>query len=414
MTTQSMETGNMREAQTSRGPSPLFFSGGTALGPVASALSQYTPDAVHVITTFDSGGSSAALRAAFGMPAVGDVRARIMALSDPGRAGQADVMRLLGHRLPGTPSVLCCCAANAPAEKKCGPDELVATLRAMASGEHALVKALCAHDRAWACERLCAFLEQMPDSLDLAGASIGNLILTAEYLDCGRKLQEAARRLAEKAGARGRVLPVTEDEAHLCVRLVNGEQIVGQHRFTGKSADRITSPIEELWLSASLGDPRPIALRASAELGETIRRADLICYPVGSFFSSVLANLLPEGVSEAVRAAPCCKVFIPNLGNDPELLGHSVRAQASFLLNRLVPGMDSVGGTGAPEQASWQAESALTTLLIDDDESRYPGGIPHAWLHRLGIRVVKARLVTPRSSPYLDAELVCRQLMALL
>ena len=38
----------------------LFFSGGTALAPVAAELSRHTRNAVHVITTFDSGGSSAA------------------------------------------------------------------------------------------------------------------------------------------------------------------------------------------------------------------------------------------------------------------------------------------------------------------------------------------------------------------
>ena len=49
----------------------LFFSGGTALAPVAAELSRHTRNAVHVITTFDSGGSSAELRRAFDMPAVG-------------------------------------------------------------------------------------------------------------------------------------------------------------------------------------------------------------------------------------------------------------------------------------------------------------------------------------------------------
>lgn len=33
----------------------LFFSGGTALAPVAAELSRHTRNAVHVITTFDSG-----------------------------------------------------------------------------------------------------------------------------------------------------------------------------------------------------------------------------------------------------------------------------------------------------------------------------------------------------------------------
>ena len=82
------------------GPRVLFFSGGTALGPIAAELSRFTRNAVHVITTFDSGGSSAELRRVFGMPAVGDIRARIMALADRSVPGNAETIALLGYRLP--------------------------------------------------------------------------------------------------------------------------------------------------------------------------------------------------------------------------------------------------------------------------------------------------------------------------
>ena len=78
----------------------LFFSGGTALAPVAAELSRHTRNAVHVITTFDSGGSSAELRRAFDMPAVGDIRARIMALADRSLEGNPETVELLGYRLP--------------------------------------------------------------------------------------------------------------------------------------------------------------------------------------------------------------------------------------------------------------------------------------------------------------------------
>ena len=72
----------------------LFFSGGTALAPVAAELSRHTRNAVHVITTFDSGGSSAELRRAFDMPAVGDIRARIMALADRSLEGNPETVEL--------------------------------------------------------------------------------------------------------------------------------------------------------------------------------------------------------------------------------------------------------------------------------------------------------------------------------
>ena len=63
-------------------PKIVFFSGGTALREVASCLTQYTKNATYLITPFDSGGSSAVLRQAFSMPAVGDLRSRLISLAD--------------------------------------------------------------------------------------------------------------------------------------------------------------------------------------------------------------------------------------------------------------------------------------------------------------------------------------------
>lgn len=403
-------------------PRPLFFSGGTALGPVASALARRTPHAVHVITTFDSGGSSAVLREAFSMPAVGDIRARLAALADPSAEGRPALLRLFTARLPGTPrggSLLPGAERGGPgpatpavASASPHPDDLARELAALAQGRHPLERALAEPAAAWVRRRLTAFLERMPPDLDLAGASLGNLILTAAYLTSGRSLRGAAEEAARLLGARGTVLPVAEAGAHLCVRLGNGERIIGQHRFTGKSAGRITSPIRRIWLSPSLDDPTPVRTPMAPELDETIRNADLICYPVGSFFSSVLANLLPPGVSEAVRAAACPKVFLPNLGSDPELFGLGVREQVAFLLRHLLPPASCAPGVAGPRRAA--VGRSLSLLLVDVDERRYAGGIPHAWLERIGIRVLRAPLVTPASEPYLDPDRVCDRLLSLL
>ena len=172
----------------------------------------------------------------------------------------------------------------------------------------------------------------MPVDMELAGASIGNLILTSGYLSLDRQLEPVVRVFSGMVQARGVVMPVADSCAHLCVRLENGEVIVGQHRFTGKTATAITSPILDMWLSASLDDPSPVSVPIQPRLAHVIRTADLICYPVGSFFSSVMANLLPVGVSCAVREAACPKVFIPNLGTDPELFGLTVQDQVAYLL----------------------------------------------------------------------------------
>jgi len=75
------------------GPRILFFTGGTALKETSQALVGYTHNSVHLVTPFDSGGSSAVLRRYFDMPAVGDLRNRLMALADRTLHGYPEIFR---------------------------------------------------------------------------------------------------------------------------------------------------------------------------------------------------------------------------------------------------------------------------------------------------------------------------------
>ena len=159
---------------------------------------------------------------------------------------------------------------------------------------------------------------------------------------------------------------------------------MGQHRFTGKTATAITSPILDMWLSASLDDPSPVSVPIQPRLAHVIRTADLICYPVGSFFSSVMANLLPLGVSCAVREAACPKVFIPNLGEtdrsfsgsrcrirwriccvtEPEAAARGRgRRSTGFLWTRTSPAPGGIPYSGLPGSASVSARRILFPSL---------------------------------------------------
>ena len=61
-------------------------------------LPRYTHNSTHLITPFDSGGSSASLREAFGMLSVGDLRNRLLALADDGSPEAAAAPTCFGHR----------------------------------------------------------------------------------------------------------------------------------------------------------------------------------------------------------------------------------------------------------------------------------------------------------------------------
>ncbi|MFW6055170.1 MAG: 2-phospho-L-lactate transferase CofD family protein, partial [Thermodesulfobacteriota bacterium] len=139
------------------GPRLLFFSGGSALKDLSRIIIHYTHNSIHVVTTFDSGGSSAGLRKAFCMPAVGDIRNRLMALSDQNKAGNSELYSLFTHRLP----------AGVPM------NELFQELKQMAAGSQSLVRTLPEPIRRIVCSHLEFFMKQKPASFNPQGASIG-------------------------------------------------------------------------------------------------------------------------------------------------------------------------------------------------------------------------------------------------
>jgi CofD-related protein of GAK system len=368
------------------GPRLLFFSGGTALNDASRALAdRFTHRAIHLLTPFDSGGSSATLREAFRMPAVGDVRARLLALSDPDLPGSDDVQALFSYRLPEE-----------------APEDLVADeLQRLALGTHPLTSHIPVPLRGILREHILFFARSMPQSFPLAGASIGNIMLVAGYLLHGNRLQPAAALYSRLLRVRGFVRPLLEADAHLAVRLENGQVLVGQHLFTGKGGQAPTSPIRDIWLADVHDHDARADVAIDSRIAAVISDADAICYPVGSFYSSVVANLLPAGVGRAVAANPGPKIYVPNLGTDPEQLGHDLRLQVERLLRPLL--------ADAPDM---RPRDMLTVILVDRERGVYPGGIPDDWLNAQGMTVRSVPLVREGYGPLAEAGLLAEALAA--
>ncbi len=375
------------------GPRLLFFSGGTALRDLSRTLKHYTHNSVHVITPFDSGGSSARLRDAFGMPSVGDLRNRLLALADDSLHGNHAVQHLLAYRLP---------------EGEAARRELDDLLR----DRHALVEPLPAPMRRIVRTHLRVFAERMPAGFDLGGASVGNLVLAGGTLHHDGDLDSVLYLFSKLVEARGLVLPVVEESLHLLAHLENGRVVFGQHAITGKEVPPLESPVTDLQLCRDLARAarefagaavQPVEVAAPERLLRLLAGADLICFPMGSFYTSVVANLLPQGVGKAVRNAPSPKVYIPNTGHDPEQLGHTVASCVDRLLSTL--------RRDAGDDAT--AAELLDLVLVDSTNGDYPGGLESEALCSLGVTLVDLPLVTPESRPGLDPELLSRALLSL-
>jgi len=304
-------------ADPANGPSLLFFSGGSALDKTSSLLTKYTHNSIHLLTPFDSGGSSAKLRKAFNMPAVGDLRARLMAIADDSIEGHPEAVALFRYRLPTDLS-------------QASLKKLVEQLQ---SGEHPLVEATSITVKQLIANNLRAFLDQVPDNFDYRGASVGNLVITGGYLNNQHTLNHVVDQISEIVNALGIVRTTTNDDLELIATLADGTKVSGQHKITAKE----THPLDQKIIDLVLSGPSSSLDEKNQAL---ISHADLIIFPPGSFFSSVIANLLPKSVGNAIHESSKPKVFIPNLGTDPELYDTSLTEQIELLnktINRDLP-----------------------------------------------------------------------------
>lgn len=302
------------------GPRVLFFSGGSALRSFSGKLACYTHNSIHLVTPFDSGGSSAELRKAFSMPAVGDLRARLLALADDSVTGHPEIAALFSHRFG----------------MRKDPTALRSRLQTLVNGKHPLIKAIDEPMRSLIRSYLAEFCSRMPDNFELAGASIGNLILTGGYLIHNRSLDPIAFLFGQLIKTRGVVRTTTDADLQLEVKLENGRRIVGQHRFSGKETAEIDSPIKSIQLSGEADDvDTSDASSVCKETRQLIGSAELLVFPPGSFYSSVVANLLPKGVTKALNRNPAPRVYVPSLGTDLETLGMTLADQVRILAKQL-------------------------------------------------------------------------------
>ncbi len=367
------------------GPRILFFSGGTALKRLSKELIQYTHNSIHLITPFDSGGSSAKIRDSFNMISVGDLRNRLMALADQSVKGNPDIYRLFAYRLPEMDN-----------------QALINILFEIIQEKHELIAPVPDPMKQIISNHIRKFVNKMPLDFDLKGANIGNLILTGGYLNNNKNMEVVLYIFKKLIEAQGVVKPIVNEFLHLVAELDDGTVLVGQHLLTGKEDNAITNPVKKVYLSETRNNPFPAKVEITKDIEKLISKAEIICYPMGSFYSSVIANLIPKGVGSAVSANRCPKVYIPNTVADPEQYGMNLGETANVILEYLGKDLDS------PD-----ARKLLNFIIVDTRNAEYPFKLNLSEVQQAGIEVIDTKLVTQESYPYIDPGLLINSILSL-
>jgi uncharacterized cofD-like protein len=144
------------------------------------------------------------------------------------------------------------------------------------------------------------FAHRFRHGVALRGHNFGNLFvaaLTEITGDFGLAIQLASKILA----TRGRIYPVTTANVKLVARMEDGSLVRGETKITASN-----KRIAELMLDPPDAAPLPETL-------EAIERADLITVGPGSLYTSLITNLLVQGMPSALAKARGVRVYVCNL-----------------------------------------------------------------------------------------------------
>ena len=162
----------------------------------------------------------------------------------------------------------------------------------------------------------------------LNGHKLGNLIFMA-LKDITNDPEEAILQLSNILKIKGKVVPTTIDDVHLVAELENGQMIFGETNIDMPKHDG-NLKINKLSLNSEKATASESALTA-------IREADFILLGPGDLYTSTIANLLVNGILEAINQSGAKKVFICNLMTK---FGETTNFTASNHLNEIEKYLD--------------------------------------------------------------------------
>jgi uncharacterized cofD-like protein len=228
----------------------VAIGGGTGLSTLLKGLKTYTSPPGALLTPYDAG------------PLISELCAVVTVSDDGGSSGR---LRKELNMLP--------------------PGDIRNCIVALSEDEALLAK---------------LFQHRFKTGSGLEGHSFGNLFLAA-LTSVTSDFAEAVRLSAEILLTRGHIFPATTSNVELEAIMEDGSRVRGETRITASKGR-----IHELILVPPDVMPLPQTL-------EAIARADLITIGPGSLFTSLIPNLLVQGITQAIVQSAAIKVYICNL-----------------------------------------------------------------------------------------------------
>ena len=223
----------------------------------------------------------------------------------------------------------------------------------------------------------------------LAGHSFGNLFIAAMNEvtgDMEAALQESSKVLAVK----GRVLPASKEYVRLDAIMEDGTVVEGESHIP-----EAHKKIKRVRLFPKKVPAVPSAL-------EAIETADAIILGPGSLYTSIMPNLLVEGVAHALKKSKAIKIYICNVMTQPgETDNYTASMHAKAILDHAGRGViDYVLVNSAPISEDMCKELNAKPVVVDEDR-----------INALGMGLVKADLISETDAGRHDPYKLCAAVM---
>lgn len=162
---------------------------------------------------------------------------------------------------------------------------------------------------------------------DLNGHAVGNLLLTALTAITGN-VQEGIETLGKVLNLRGSVLPVTLDNPTLIGVMDDGSVVSGEHNIT-----ECNKTIEKVFYEDKVA--------VNPSVIDAIKEADLVIFSMGSLYTSIIPNLLTDGIIEVLDECKAKIMYVCNMVTQPGetddyTVSDHVNAINSYLGNKKV------------------------------------------------------------------------------
>jgi uncharacterized cofD-like protein len=149
------------------------------------------------------------------------------------------------------------------------------------------------------------FTYRYGQGVGISGMTFGNLFMAALADIYKGNQKKAIEETCEILGVKGRIIPVTFDKTNLIATYENGKQILGEHEIDEPNATQGKYKITNL-------EVIPKA-KINKDAIKAVESADFVILGPGDFYTSVLSDVIIDGIAASLRKTKAKIIFVMNL-----------------------------------------------------------------------------------------------------